>query len=100
MAECYETVHQGYRPVRMLVRELFLWPPKLAFRHYRFCTHPIHISKVMMHPHTEPTGKPRGSCRIVLQSGDRWVRIQAPVVNPTREHELCFIDALRIVSAA
>ena len=53
-----------------------------------------------MHPHTEPTGKPRGSCRIVLQSGDRWVRIQAPVVNPTREHELCFIDALRIVSAA
>ena len=51
-----------------------------------------------MRPHQPPDGKPRGVCFLTLICDRRKIRVRAPAVNASREHELCFIDALRMVA--
>lgn len=98
MAKCYDTIHKGHRPVTLLVAAVCLFPPVFTMRRYHFCTHPVHIGKVIMRQHQPPDGKPRGVCRLTLLCDRRKIRVRVPAVNASREHELCFIDALRMVA--
>ena len=98
MTYCFQTIHRGYRPIKVVSITVRLWPPRFKTMVRWGCTHPIHPTIIEREAEKPVAGRPRGKALIAFYSGDKSVKVLTPFENVGSANMRLVADAMRWVS--
>ena len=98
MSYCFQSIHRGYRPVKVVVITVRCWPPRFKITVRWGCTHPIHPTIIESEAEKPVAGKPRGKTLIAFYCGDKSVKVLTPFENAGAENMRLVADAMRWIA--